>query len=205
MADYTDDEIGIEFDEGVFADAEVDLNDVPDDEFGFGNQYWPVRIVSVGKAKVTQSGDKIGVMVKFIVDHPDFQKHWVGDPEKGLGNGFWTQLPVPTKLQGQIPWDPKNEPKDKKVLINLKRFYISLGYGVDEMNGVMPKDWVGRGFLTKIKPYLNDQGFTNFRFNGQKPFGDGNGAEEFTKSGTSNSGGKTQAELDEEALKNELG
>lgn len=204
MTDMND-EIGIEFDEGIFADADVNLSDVPDDPFGFGQNFWPVRVVSVGKAKVTQGGDKIGMMVKFIVDHPNYNNHWVGDPEKGLGNGQWTQLPVPKKLQGQIPWDPKNNPKDMQALTNLKNFYKSLGYGVDEMARIHPQDIVGKGFLTKIKVTQDDNGFWQFRFNSPKPFGDGNGAEEFTRAGTSNPGGKSQAELDEEALTKELG
>jgi hypothetical protein len=195
------DDLDYEFEEGIFGDAGVDVNDVPDDPFGFGNDYWPVRIVAIKKPAVTKSGDKFGMMVKYIVDHPKYQTHWVGDPQKGLGNGHWTQLPVPKVLQDRIHWDPQNDPKDQQVLTNLKALFKNLGFGVDEMKTVGPEKMLHRGFLAKIKVSQTDEGFWDFRFAQPKPFpaeGDGEGLNEFA-------GGLSADELAKKELEKELG
>jgi hypothetical protein len=195
----------IEFEGGFFEEAGVDPNDVADDQFGFGNQYWPVGVIEVGAPKVTANKDKIGMMVRFAVDHPDYQGSFVSG-ERGLGNQ-WFRLPVPLAVRGQIPWDP-NGADEKKALVTLKQLYIALGFGADEFKKVNGKLMVGRRALTKIKPYQDDKGFWQFRLNNMKPIGEssGDGANEFTSHGQSNGGHvKSAAEIAAEELKREMG
>ena len=188
----------IEFEGGFLDEAGINANDIPDDPFGFGNEYWPVFVVEVGKPKVTANKDKIGMMVKFAVDHPKYQGSFVA---KQLGNGNWTQLPVPTALRSQIPWDPEGE-QEQQVLYRLKELYKALGFAKDEYGSVNGAKMLNRRMLTKIKVSQDDNGFWQFRFNNMKPIGDGNGADEFTQTGQSNGGGKSPEELLKEELEN---
>lgn len=183
------------FEGGFFEEAEVDVHSIPDDPFGFGNDYWPIRIIEVGDPKVTQGGDKIGMMVKWVVDHPNYHNHYVG--KTGLGNGQWFQLPVPVKLRGEIPWDPQSDDA-KNVTYKLGKLYEALGFPKDRWAKVNKGLLIGAGCLTKIKPVMGDSGFWEFRFNGMKPFpaeGSAQGYGEFAQPGNSNSGGKSEEEL----------
>lgn len=197
------DENEIEFEGGFFGDAGVNVADVPDDPFGFGNEPWPLVVTEVAKPKVTGNKDKIGMMVTFAVDHPKYQGHQVS---KQLGFGNWFQLPVPKALQNQIPWDPQNNPKDMEAMVKLRRLFISLGFGVDELSGVNGEKMVGRRCMAKIFPKENEQGFWQFNLNGFKPIGEGNGNSgwgnnEFASGTTSNpGGGKSAAELLEDEM-----
>lgn len=197
------DENEIEFEGGFFGDAGVNVADVPDDPFGFGNEPWPLVVTEVAKPKVTGNKDKIGMMVTFAVDHPKYQGHQVS---KQLGFGNWFQLPVPKPLQNQIPWDPQNNPKDMEAMVKLRRLFISLGFGVDELSGVNGEKMVGRRCMAKIFPKENEQGFWQFNLNGFKPIGEGNGNggwgnNEFASGTTSNpGGGKSAAELLEDEM-----
>lgn len=175
----------IEFEGGFFEEAEVDVNEVPDDPYGFGNEFWRVFVVSVGKAKVTQNGDKVGMMVKFAVDSPEYLGTKVAE---SLGNGNWYRLPVPVGLRGQIPWEPKGL-EEKKALFQLGQLYAALGFPKDQWPKVNGALMVGKAFLTKIKVSQDEKGFYQFRLNGMKPLaGDGSdaGMGEFTSQGTSN-------------------
>jgi len=193
VSEYGDE---IEIEGGFLDEAEINANDIPDDPFGFGNDFWPVYVLEVGKPKVTAKKDKIGMMVKFAVDHPKFQGSFVS---KGLGNGMWVQVPVPVPLRSQIPWDNEGE-KEQQVLYNLKELYKALGFAKDEFGSVNGAKMIGRRALTKIKVGKTDTGFWDFRLNNMKPIGDGEGMNEFAQ--PSNNGGKSAAELLEEELKN---
>lgn len=195
MSEY-DDEINIEG--GFLDEAGIDANDIPDDPFGFGNDFWPVFVLEVGAPKVTKNKDKIGMMVKFAVDHPKFQGSFVA--KTGLGNGMWVQLPVPLALRSQIPWEPEGE-MEVQAMYNLKELYKALGFAKDEYGSVNGKKMEGRRALTKIKVKRGDSGFWEFNLNAMKPIGDGNGSSEFTSQGTSNPA-KSAAEQLEEELKN---
>lgn len=189
----------IEFDGGIFEDAGVDLNEIPDDPFGFENNFWPIRIIELGEAKLTRSGDKIGMMIKWAIEHPNYDGHPVSEK---LGQGNWQRLPVPTALQNQIPWDPRNNPEDKKVLIDLRDLYLALGFSIDQMKGIKPKDLVGRICSAKIKPRKSPEGFWQFNIFAHKPYDpSGEGVNEFAQNGSTNSGAKSPEDL----LKEELG
>lgn len=179
------DENEIELEGGFLDEAGIDGNDIPDDPFNFGNDYWPVRVIKVGKPKVTAGGDKIGITVVFAVDHPRYQNSFVSG-ERGLGNS-WYQVPVPLALRSQIPWDPEGE-KEQQALYNLKELYKALGFKKDEFGSVSGAKMLNRGMLTKIKVGRNAEGFWDFRLNASKPFGEGSdaGMGEFTNNGTSN-------------------
>lgn len=192
MSDFNEE---IDFESGILDDAGISANDIPDDPFGFGNDFWPVYVVEVGAAKVTANKDKIGAMVKFAVDHPKYQGSYVS---KGLGNGMWIQLPVPLAIRSQIPWNPEGE-MEQKALYNLKELYKALGIPKDQFGKTKLSDLKNKRALTKIKVQMGDSGFWEFRLNAMKPIGDGNGSDEFTQQGTSNPG-KSAAELLEEEL-----
>lgn len=196
MSEYGDE---IDLEGGILDEAGINAQDIPEDPFGFGNDFWPVFVLEVGPAKVTANKDKIGTMVKFAVDHAKFQGSFVA--KTGLGNGMWMQLPVPLALRSQIPWDPEGE-KEQQALYNLKELYKALGFSKDQYGSIKLKDLVGRRALTKIKVGKSDTGFWEFRLNGMKPIGDGNGNNEFTQNGTSNPQ-KSAADLLKEELAGE--
>ncbi|GHF92237.1 hypothetical protein [Streptomyces griseosporeus] len=178
------DENEIEFEGGFFEEADVKVNDIPDDPFGFGNDFWPIYVVEVGPAKLTANKDKVGMMVKFAIDHPRFEGSAFAEK---LGNGHWYRLPVPLALRSQVPWDPNGD-QEKRTLFQLKQLYSALGFKADEMPKVNGAMLVGRKMMAKIKPVQDDMGFYQFRLNSMKPYvpDSGDGASEFTKSGTSN-------------------
>lgn len=193
MSEYGDE---IDFEGGFLDEAGINANDIPDDPFGFGNDFHAVFVVEVGAVKVTKNKDKIGMMVKFAVDEAKYQGSFVS---KGLGNGMWVQLPVPLALRSQIPWDPEGE-KEQQAMYNLKELYKALGFAKDEYGSVNGKKMEGRRALAKIKVGRTDDGFWDFRLNAMKPIGDGNGNDEFSSQTTSNPA-KSAAELLEEELK----
>lgn len=171
---------------GFFDEAGINANEIPDDPFGFGNDFWPVRIIEIGDPKVTTNGDKYGMMLKWAIDHPRFQNSYLSE---GLGNGNWTQLPVPKVLQEQgVPFDPANDPKHAAVLFNLGNLFTALGFSKDEMGGIGPNEMLGRGCLAKIKASQDDQGFWKFNLRQMKPFKkDSNGVDETGSSAANNS------------------
>lgn len=187
----------IELDGGFLEEAGISGNDIPDDPFGFGREFWPLRVIEVGPPKVTANADKVGFMVKFAIDHPQFQ----GTPlAEGLGNGNWYRLPVPKALQGQIPWDASSS-EAAEVKFNLGELYKALGFKRDEYSGVNGEKMLHRGCLAKVSAKKNEAGFWNFNLWQMKPM-DGSGAPtgaNVTARSASN-GGMT----DEEMLKREL-
>lgn len=193
------DENEIEFEGGFFDEAGVDANDVADDPFGFGNEHWPVRIIECGKPKVTKNGDKVGMMIKWAVEHPKYDGHQVST--QGLGLGNWYRLPVPRALQGQIPWDPKNDQKDAQVLTDLKDLYKALGIPADEMGRQNEKTLVHKTCMVKIRPKKNEEGFWQFNLFAYKTRGEGSdtGMSEFAQGNSSQVSAEEQLkrELDE--------
>lgn len=183
---------------GIFDDAEIEVNDIPKDPFGFGNGYWPVTVLTVGEMKQTTNretggpGDKIGTMITWGCNHPDAPQM------ESLGRGNWQQLPVPTSLRGEIPWNPKSA-EAKKVIYELSNLYAALGFSKDEFGGIELTDLVGRTAMAKIFPRQNKEGFWQFNIVGLKPVpdeGDGSGMNEFAR----DNGGKS----DEDLLNDEL-
>jgi hypothetical protein len=194
MSEYGDE---IDFEGGFLDEAGINANDIPDDPFGFGNDFHRVFVLEVGAVKVTKNKDKIGMMVKFAVDEAKYQGSFVS--KTGLGNGMWVQLPVPLELRSQIPWNSEGE-MEQQAMYNLKELYKALGFAKDEYGSVNGKKMTGRPALAKIKVKRGDSGFWEFNLNAMKPIGDGDGASEFTSQGTSNPA-KSAAELLEEELK----
>lgn len=179
---------------GFLDDAEVDVSDLPDDPFGFGNQHWPLRLIDIGEPKVTQGGDKFGIKLTWAIEHQQFD----GTPQaEKLGNGNWTQLPVPSALWGSVPWD-KDSPEGKKVLFQFRQLLEAMGFKADEMRGVGPEEMKGRKIYAKVRAVLNPEGFWNFNLFQMKPFTEGSddGMGEFA-------GGKSTKSA-EDLLKEEL-
>jgi hypothetical protein len=195
------DENEIEFEGGFFEEAGINANEVPDDPFEFGQDFWPVYVSEATVPKLTANGDKIGFMVRFVVDHPQFEGKGVAG-ENGLGR-HWYRLPVPLALRDRVPYDPNGD-SERKALINLKDLYKALGFGADEFAKVNNKNIVGRRMLTKIKAQKNENGYWEFRLNNMKPAGEGEGGNEFHANTTSNPG-QSAEELAAAELAKELG
>lgn len=189
----SEDNAGIEFEGGFFEEAGVNLNEIPDDAFGFGNDYWAIYLVECGEPKVTKNADKVGMMVKWAVDHPAYSNN---KPTQEMRQ--WIQLPVPTALQGQIPWDPRTNPEDKKVLVDLRDLYLALGFKNDEMGKVNGAKMLTRRAMAKIKPRRNADGFWEFGLFQLKAVPAGEATNGSISQGQSNGGGTISAE---EALK----
>lgn len=190
---------GIDFEGGFFDEAGINVADIPDDAYGFGNQHWPLVVVKVDKPKVTNNQDKIGMMVTFAVDHPKYAQHHVS---KQLGFGNWIQLPVPLALRDQIPWDPDNNPKDAKALVDLRKLFESLGFKADELGKVNGPKMIGRRCMAKIKVSQNENGFDQFNLNNFKQVGENADAGWSGAAPVSNGGGKSPEELLKEELEN---
>lgn len=174
----------IEIEGGFFEEAGVEGNDVPDDPFGFGNEFWPLYVVEVGKPKVTKNKDKIGMMVKFAVDHEKYRGKRVSE---SLGNGNWYRLPVPLPIRSQIPWNPEGE-DEQSAIFKLGQLYGALGFSKDQykkVNGALMKD---KRFLAKIRVTQDEQGFWKFNIQNMKPIGEGSdaGMGQFSQSASSN-------------------
>lgn len=157
---------------GFLEDAGVDLNEIPDDAFGFGNDHWPIRIVECGEVKVTANQDKVGMMIKWAVNLDAYSRNL---PTQQMRQ--WIQLPVPEAYQGTIPWNPKENPADKKVLVDLRNLFRALGFKNDEMGGIDGDKMLYRGCLSRIKPRQNADGFWEFNFYQMKA-DDANGSAE---------------------------
>ena len=154
---------------GFLEDAGVELTDLPDDPFGFGNQHWPLRLIEIGEPAVTKSGEKFGVMLKWAVEHPMFD----GTPQaEKLGNGNWIQLPVPEALQNSVPWD-KESPEGKQVLFRFRQLLEALGFKADEMKSVGPKEMIQRMIYAKVSAKQNSEGFWQFNLFQMKPYTEG--------------------------------
>jgi hypothetical protein len=164
---------------GFFDEAEINLNEIPSDPFGFGNDFHTVFVADVADPKKTANGDRFGMMVTWAIDEPAYQNTQFAE---AIGYGNWMQLPVPKVLQGEIPWDPKS-PEGQKVLFNLKTVLSALGFGADEMGKVGPKEMKGRRCLAKIKTSQNAEGFWQYNIYAFKalPQGSDSGMGEFAK------------------------
>jgi len=203
MSDMNENEEVFDFEGGLFEEAGVNVADIPNDPFGFGNEFWPIVVLEVGPIKVTKNGDKLGQMVKFAVDHPDYATHYVGT--KGLGNGTWYRLPVPLKLRDRIPYDP-NGADEKKDNHKIGLLYGALGFPKDQWAKLNLSKLVGKRMMAKIKPVMED-GYYKFNINAMKTLEEGadSGWSGNGGGGTSASSAKSEAEKAREALAREMG
>lgn len=167
---------------GFLDDAGVSAQDAPADPFGFGKEHWPVQVIAVDEPKVTNNGERFGMMVTWRCVHPKF-----ANMEK-LGYGNWVQLPVPKALQGTIPWDKDSE-EGKKVLFQLVKLFEALGFKKDEMGSVDGPKMVGRMALARISVKQDDEGFWKFNLFNMKPApqdGSADGLRELAPQSTTN-------------------
>jgi hypothetical protein len=195
MSEYGDE---VEFEGGFFDEAGITAEQVPDDPFGFGKDFWALRVMEVGKAMVTKKADKVGFMVKFGVDDPQFQGTPFAD---SIGNGSWFQLPVPLHLRDRISWEPSSA-EAKDAMFKLAELYQALGFKRDEFGSINGPKLLGRGMLAKISPKRNDQGFWNFNLFQMKPLDENAARGGISTAKPASGNGKTDAELLEEELKN---
>lgn len=194
---------------GILDDAEVEVNDIPKDPFGFGNDYWPLQLIDVRPPKdkegnpskrdhldISSTGKSYGGM--FVFRCLDERYAYMGstDPEQMSGQlskyGQWTSVPPPKWAQEIVPFD-KNSVDGKKLIFNWTQLCSALGFGVDEIGKLDIPHILGKTCLGKIRAKLDDEtGFWEIRVGMLKvmpPEGSPEGIGEFTKGGTSNPAG----------------
>lgn len=177
---------------GFFDEAEVEVNDIPDDPFGFGKSHWLIQIDDIKDPKPTAGGDKFGMSIIWKCIDPEA-------PQEKLGNGNWIQLPVPVKLRDEIPWENKS-PEAKKVLHALANMYEALGFSKDEYGSIGKDELIGRHCMAKISVKQNAEGFWQFNIFALRKPNDGDGSDsgfgEFSK--------KPAGKSEEDLLNDEL-
>lgn len=142
-----------------FEDAGLNVSDIADDPYGFGNDHHLIGVDSVKSVKVSEKGF-FGMYVYFKLLDEKF--------ESLRPFGMYIQLPPPKEVQKEFGYvfDPKNDLKHAKVLSNLVKFLTALGFGVDEIQSGAANEHtiVGRYFLAKMRSKEGDSGFDEFRW-----------------------------------------
>lgn len=197
---------------GILDDADVTGNEIPKDEFGFGNDYWPVAILSFNRPKpsenlseaekekliqerpyadISSSGKQYGGMLTFRVLDERYQYLGSNNPNQmpgQLGFGQWFQLPSPKWAREQVPFD-KNSPDGRRIVFQWSSLCAAAGIPLDQIAKADIPDIIGKTLLAKIYVRHDENGFPQFRVAGWKEMpkeGSPQGIGEFTKSGTSN-------------------
>lgn len=211
---------------GILDEAEVSGNEIPKDQFGFGNDYWPVAVLSftrpkpsdelsdVEKAKlmeerpyadISSSGKQYGGMIVFRILDERYQYLGSNNPNQmpgQLGFGQWFQLPSPKWAREQVPFD-KNSVEGRKIIHSWGTLCIALGIPLDKVASADIPDIIGKTCLAKIYVREDDNGFPQFRVAGWKQMskeGSPEGIGEFTKGGTSNPGTSAMSEMEKAML-----
>lgn len=147
-----------------FVDAGIDVSDVSEDPYGFGQNHWLIGVTEVKSVKATPKG-LYGMYVMFELLE---EKYSSLKPF-----GVWIQLPPPKQVQDDFGYefDPKNDLKHAKVVTNLVKFLSALGFGADEIQSgsANAETIVGKMFLGKMKASENDEGYDQFRWYQPKP------------------------------------
>lgn len=192
---------------GIFGNAGLNVNDIDEDPYKFGNDHWPMFVESVKEMKATEKDGeltgKFGIYVFFEIAH---------DKYKSVRKfGRWIQLPTPLEIQNEtgIAFDPTSNLEDAKVVKFLIKFMVSMGFGIDEINAdtINPEtDWAGKFFAAKLRAREGESGFDELSWFNPKPLNTDemktDGADEFTPEGTSNPDPVAAAEA---AMKEDLG
>jgi hypothetical protein len=211
---------------GILDDAEVSGNEIPKDPFGFGNDLWPVAVLSFTRPKpsdqlseedqqkliserpyadISSSGKQYGGMLCFRILDERYQYLGANNPNQmpgQLGRGQWFQLPSPKWAREQVPFD-KNSPEGKKIIHAWSSLCFAAGIPIDKISAADIPDIIGKTMVAKIYPKENENGFYEFRVAGWKPMpkeGSPEGIGEFTKSGTSNPGTSAMSEMEKAML-----
>jgi hypothetical protein len=170
---------------GFFEDAGIEIQDVPDDPFNFGQAYHILSINEVREPKVSPTG-KFGMYVFFEI---------IEDRYSNLKPfGRWIQLPTPkaVQLQTGVEFNPKLNPEDLAVVVNFKLFLKALGFRVDEMNQARPNNLQNRQMLAKLWANGNDGRWQiNWGFAGLKSMPEA-GSDEYNAVMAAASGGSAE-------------
>lgn len=199
---------------GILDEAEVSGNQIPKDPFGFGNDFWPVVVLSFTRPKpsselseeeqrrliaerpyadISSSGKQYGGMIAFRIMDERYQYLGVNNPNQmpgQLGFGQWFQLPSPKWAREQVPFDI-NTPEGKKIVHAWSTLCIAAGIPIDKIGAADIPDIVAKPMLAKIYAKEDENGFYQFRVAGWKPMpkpGEGSpeGIGEFMAGTTSN-------------------
>ncbi len=174
---------------GILDGLGINVNDVPDDPFGFNNDYWPVAILAAASpntsnnpfmqelkefvnphSAISSSGKQFGTMLTFRILDERYQYLGGNNPNQmpgQLGFGQWFQLPAPEWAQHQVPFD-KDSADGQKLVFNWVALLKSLSFGADKMGAADLPDVLGRTCLAKIKATQDENGYWQFRVYGLK-------------------------------------
>lgn len=162
---------------GLFGDAGVNVSNIGDDHYNFGNDFHPLFLKEVRKPKVSDTG-KFGVYVICEIAADKYAKV--------RPFGRWIQLPTPKEVCEKFgtTFDPENDPQDAKVVGFLIKWFIALGFKMDEIQADVPDpatNLQGKIFLARLKAMENDQGYDDILWRNPSalPDGDLSGLAEF--------------------------
>lgn len=129
---------------GWFEDAGVNLEDVSEDPFNFGNGYHVVSVQEFRAPKVSETGTgKFGSYIFFEVEEAKYNR---------LKFGRWIQIPTPKAIQEEtgVVFDPHNNHQDMAAASNFMRFLVALGFTKDNFNQANPATCQSRMFLARL-------------------------------------------------------
>lgn len=130
---------------GFFADAGIEVANIADDPFGFGNGYHIIAANEFRNPELSKSGTgKFGSYVTFEILEDRYSKL--------RPFGIWFQIPTPKAIQAAtgIPFDPKTNPDDQRVAFTFKRLLWAMGFNADQLNSANPSNIQGRPMLAKL-------------------------------------------------------
>jgi hypothetical protein len=151
-----------------FEAAGINVSDVQEDPYAFGEDYWPLYVKECRAPKVSDTG-KFGMYVIMEIAHDKY------DSVRPFGR--WIQLPTPLDVQKKFnaPFDPKVDLKDAKVVAFLMKWLQALGFKADEIQapGMVNETTIqGKLFLAKLKVVENDQGYDDIIWRNPKQIPD---------------------------------
>lgn len=132
---------------------------IVNDPWRFGNEYWPTFVQECRAPKASEKG-LYGMYVFFEIAHERY--------EHVKRFGRWIQLPTPKAVQEQFgtTFDPENNIKDANVYAFAIKFFLALGFSVDEIKSgrITPPLIQGRVFEAQYSVGKNDNGFEEPRW-----------------------------------------
>ena len=136
------------------------LDEVPDNPFDLPNDTYLCEIIDADH-KPTAAGDKEGIIVKYQIiegDHSNFFP---------FTEWLWTPDMDPDDIE-----DPKLKRSVEMAYSNLKKHFLSYGFGADELESVTPKDnkvpaLIGRRVYLKCGTVKQKDGRKNVKVSDQ--------------------------------------
>lgn len=108
--------------------ADIDIDEIPDNPNYIPDDVYLARVTK-SVMKPTNAKDKVGITISYQIIE--------GDYSSAFPINEWLQVP-------QIAKGEKPTVDDMRMLSKIKLRVISFGFGVDELKGLKPRDYIGR-------------------------------------------------------------